>query len=78
MNKRSDKFDPKTLRRLFSYMKEYRSTLIIVVVCIILSAVASAASSLFLQTLIDDYITPLIGTENPVFTGLIRVLCIML
>jgi len=77
MNKHSDKFDPKTLRRLFSYMKEYRSTLIIVVVCIILSAVASAASSLFLQTLIDDYITPLIGTENPVFTGLIRVLCIM-
>ncbi len=70
----SPKFDSKTLKRLFSYMKEYRGMMILVVVCILLSALASAISSMFLQTLIDDYITPLLGDENPVFDGLIRVL----
>lgn len=67
-------FDKKTLGRLLSYMKEYRKTLILVTVCILLSAIASAASSMFLQTLIDDYIVPLVGQDQPVFTGLIRAL----
>lgn len=48
-----------------------------VVVCILLSAVASAASSLFLQTLIDDYIVPLLGTPNPVFSGLASALAVI-
>ena len=67
-------FDWKTLKRLLSYMRSYRSTMILVTVCILLSAVASAASSMFLQTLIDDYIVPLVGQSQPVFTGLIRAL----
>ena len=75
--KNNKKSDASTLRRLFAYMKEYRGTLITVVICIIFSAVASAASSLFLQTLIDDYIMPMLKETDPVFTGLIRVLCIM-
>ncbi len=66
--------DWKTLKRLLSYMRQYRSTMILVTVCILLSAVASAASSMFLQTLIDDYIVPLVGQSQPVFTGLIRAL----
>ena len=68
------KFDAKTLKRLLGCMKEYRRTMILVVVCILLSAVASAASSMFLQSLIDEYITPLLGMETPVYTGLIRAL----
>ncbi len=67
-------FDKTALRRLFSYMKEYKGQLVFVVICILLSAVASAASSVFLQTLIDDYIVPLLGTDNPVFDGLIKAL----
>lgn len=67
-------FDWKTLKRLLSYMRQYRSTMILVTVCILISAVASAASSMFLQTLIDDYIVPLVGQSQPVFTGLIRAL----
>lgn len=67
-------FDKTALRRLFSYMKEYKGQLVFVVICILLSAVASAASSVFLQTLIDDYIVPLLGTNNPVFTGLLKAL----
>ena len=67
-------FDKTALRRLFSYMKEYKGQLVFVVICILLSAVASAASSVFLQTLIDDYIVPLLGTDHPVFDGLIKAL----
>ena len=67
-------FDKTALRRLFSYMKEYKGQLVFVVICILLSAIASAASSVFLQTLIDDYIVPLLGTNNPVFTGLLKAL----
>ena len=55
-------------------MKEYKRQLVFVIICILLSAVASAASSVFLQTLIDDYIVPLLGTDNPVFGGLIKAL----
>lgn len=55
-------------------MKEYKRQLVFVVICILLSAVASAASSVFLQTLIDDYIVPLLGTDHPVFEGLIKAL----
>lgn len=67
-------FDKTALRRLFSYMKEYKGQLVFVVICILLSAVASAASFVFLQTLIDDYIVPLLRTNNPVFTGLLKAL----
>lgn len=70
-------FDVKTLRRLISYMKEYKGQLIFVVVCILLSAIASAVSSLFLQSLIDDYITPLLGSSSPVFSGLLKTLIVI-
>ena len=67
-------FDKTALRRLFFYMKDYKGQLTFVIICILLSAVASAASSVFLQTLIDDYIVPLLGTDNPVFDSLIKAL----
>lgn len=67
-------FDGRTLKKLLSYMKDYKMALVIVVVCILLSAIASAASALFIQILIDDYIVLLLGVSEPVFTGLIRAL----
>ncbi|MGM9629460.1 ABC transporter ATP-binding protein [Butyricicoccus sp.] len=67
-------FDVKTLGRLFSYMKGCKASLVFVVICILLSAIASAASALFIQILIDSYITPLLGSSEPVFTGLIKAL----
>ena len=76
------RFDPKTLGRVMRYMGKYKGCLVIVVICILLSAIASAASSMFLQTLIDDYITPLLATDVPLFTGLthalITIACIYL
>ncbi len=51
----------KTLKRILSYVcKEYKFHIIIVFICIVLSALAGVAGSLFLQRLIDDYITPLL------------------
>ena len=75
-NKTISKINPKTLKRLLSYItKYYKKQFIIVIICIILSAVASVSGSLFLQTLIDNYITPLLSTPNPVFTDLFKAIC---
>ena len=68
------KFDSRTLKRLLSYMRAYKGTLVLVTVCILLSAVAGAASSMFLQKLIDGYIVPMLGTASPDYSGLIRAL----
>ena len=65
-------FKPGTIKRLFSYMAEYKLQLFFVFICILLSAAASAASSLFLKTLIDDYIVPLLGQVHPIYTELLR------
>ena len=71
------KMDWKAAKRILAYLKGYKLALVVVVVCILLSSVASVASSLFIQTLIDDYIEPLLGSEAPVFSGLIKALCVM-
>ena len=70
--------DKETIRRLLGYIfKNYKGRFFLVLVCIVVSSLASVASSLFLQTLIDDYITPLIGQENPVFTELLKLIAVM-
>lgn len=66
--------DMATVKRLLSYMSCYRGQLVLVVACILISAIASAASSMFLQALIDDYIVPLLATDAPVWTGLAHAL----
>ncbi len=71
------RIDPTTVKRLLGYLKPYRLKLILVTVCILVSAVVSVASSLFLQTLIDDYITPLLVEAVPDFSGLIRIILVM-
>ena len=68
------KLDSQTLKRLLSYMRAYKGTLVLVTICILLSAIAGAASSMFLQKLIDGYIVPMLGTASPDFSGLIRAL----
>lgn len=70
-------FQMKTLKRLLSYLKPYKHIFIIVVICIVLSSIATAASSLFLQTLIDDYIMPLTAMNHPVYQELLKALCLI-
>lgn len=69
---KGQKFKPGTIKRLMSYLKEYKVRLTVVVICILISAGASVASSLFLQTLIDDYIGPLLLEASPDFGGLLQ------
>ncbi|MBQ8748362.1 MAG: ABC transporter ATP-binding protein [Oscillospiraceae bacterium] len=71
---RKAKNPKQTLLRLLGYMKPYRKSLIVVVLCILLAAFAQAASSKSLQYIIDDYIKPLLGQESPNFKPLIRFL----
>lgn len=60
----------KSFVRLLSYMKRYWLQLILVFVCILVSAVAGVAGSTFLQTLIDDYISPMLLNGSRDFSGL--------
>ncbi len=78
MNKKpKQKNTMKTIKRLLAHLKEYKIQFIFVLVCIVISAVAGVVSSLFLQTLIDDYIEPLLVEAVPDFSGLLRVILIM-
>ena len=56
---RKAKNPKKTLLRLLSYMKPYRASLILVIICILISSLATAISSYSLDPLINDYIEPL-------------------
>ena len=68
----------RTLKRLFSYMfKGYKIYLALVFVLIIVSTYANVRGSLFLQVVIDDYITPLLGQSHPNFSGLLKAITTM-
>lgn len=67
----------KTIKRLFSYVLKYKVRLVVVLVSILVSALTGVASSLFLQTLIDDYIEPLLLEAVPNFAGLLTTICFM-
>ena len=59
------------LNRILGYMLHYYGPLFaLVIVCILISAVATVLAATFPQTLVDDYIVPLIGSVNPDFSGL--------
>ena len=67
----------KTIKRLLKYFAAYKIRFIFVLFFIILSAGAGVASSLFIQILIDDYITPLLIADNKDFGGLLTMIIIM-
>ena len=68
----------RTLKRLFDLVvKAYPVHCIFVVVGIVVGVLANVRGNLFLQTLIDGYITPLIGSDTPDFTPLLKALSMM-
>lgn len=61
----------KVLKRVMAYvLKNYKFSCIVVVIGIIVATLANIQGTMFMQTLIDDYITPLTKAENPDFSGL--------
>ena len=64
--------DPKkSLGKVFRYvMEKYKAACVIVVIGIIISALGILTMTLFMQTLIDQYIMPLMGQADPDFTPL--------
>ncbi|MCW4021802.1 MAG: ABC transporter ATP-binding protein/permease [Candidatus Bathyarchaeota archaeon] len=72
------KLNVKALRRILSYITgQYKLQFAVVFMCIVLSSIVSVVGSLFLEVLIDDYISPLLFATNPVFTDLLKAILIM-
>ena len=70
------------LKRVFRYMMHYyKLPFAMVVLCILISAIASVIGATFPQTLVDDYIVPMLQTGSTDFSGLghamIRLICIL-
>lgn len=69
----------KTLKRLLNFViSRHRNVCIIVLLLIIVSTIANVAGSIFIKSLIDDYITPYINTTNPNFTPLFNAILKMI
>lgn len=74
----NQKLEGKTVKRLLGYLLKHKVTIVVVAVCIILSSLTNVASSVFLQLLIDDYITPALGSASPVLTGMAKLIITMI
>ena len=63
----------KILKRVKDYiLSDYRKHLAAVVVCIVVSVLCNVRGMMFTKTLVDDYITPMIGAADPDFTPLLK------
>ena len=70
------------IRRVIQYMLHYyKYMFLLVVVCILITAVATVVGATFPQTLVDDYIMPMLSGGAEDFGGLasdlVRLACIM-
>lgn len=66
-----------TFRRILKYFKPYRGQLVLVLIGLLVSVAANIAGTFMLVPIINVYIIPWIGNENPDFTGLIGQLAVM-
>ena len=71
---RKAKNPKKTLLRLLGYMKKYAVSLIAVVVCIVINAIAQTRSSESIGPLVDDYILPMVASGSTDFGPLLQYL----
>ena len=72
----------KTLFRLISYLKKYIGILLVVMVCIVATAVASTVGSTALGSLVDDFILPMVNSGvadfEPLKNFMFKLVCIFL
>ena len=71
------KVNKDVVKRLMSYIGHYKLRFVAVLICIVVNALAMVSCSLYLQTLIDSYITPLLQAATPDFAPLFRSILIM-
>ena len=71
------KVNKDVVKRLMSYIGHYKLRFAAVLICIVVNALAMVSGSLYLQTLIDSYITPLLQAATPDFAPLFRSILIM-
>ncbi len=65
-------------KRLMGYVTGiYRLQFVIVVISIIISALASLAGPLSLMFILDDFVVPLIGSQDPDFSGLTKAVILL-
>ena len=70
-SKMSTKQQLQAMKRVLGYMlRNYKFSFLIVVVCILGSVLATLRGTLFMQSLIDDYIVPLTQAQTPDYTAL--------
>lgn len=71
MAKDKKKTDMKVLSRIVKYILQgYKFSIVAVLLSILISAIATLSGTLFMQTLIDDYIVPLTIAMNPDYSDL--------
>lgn len=66
------------LKRLLSYLGKYKIKFIIVLICILISAAVGVISSVFIQSLIDDYIAPMLQSGSNDFSSLAHAISILI
>ena len=86
MSEKKGRFETKAavklLKRVIKYMLHYyKFPFLLVIACIIITAIATVVGATFPQTLVDDYIIPMLNSGSRDFSGLakdlIRLACIM-
>lgn len=68
----------KTIKRIVKYLTEYKALLVAVIFCILFSSAAMIVGTGLLRPLLNDYIVPFIGQENPNLTKFATILCVMI
>ena len=70
-SKMSTKQQLQAMKRVLGYMlRNYKFSFLIVVICILGPVLATLRGTLFMQSLIDDYIVPLTQAQTPDYTAL--------
>ncbi len=67
----------KTINRILGYFMEFRWQFIIVVLCLIVSALSSVVGIYLLKPIVNEYIVPFIGKGNPDLSGFLSMLTLM-
>lgn len=72
MNPKMNRGNPtQVLNRVLRYMlRYYKLAFLLVVLCILVSAAANVSGTSFPQTLIDDYVVPMLNSGSTDFSGL--------